>query len=158
MECVIKDQLVAYLASKNLISKQQHAFLTRRSTVTNLLECMNDWTISLQHRLNVDTIYIDFSHAFDGVVHSKLLQKLNSFGIHGLLLMWIAEFLSNRIQRVVLEHCFSDWSPVLSGIAQGSILGPILFILFIDDISEVCSGEVSHQLYADDLKLYSSIV
>jgi hypothetical protein len=119
---------------------------------------MHDWTMSLRHKLSVDTIYIDFSHAFDSVVHSKLLHKLKNLGITGLLLEWIGAFLSNRFQRVVLEHCFSDWCPVISGIAQGSVLGPILFILFIDDVAVVCSGAISHQLFADDLKLYTSLV
>ena len=66
--------------------------------------------------------------------------------------------LTNRYQRVVLEHRFSEWCAVISGIAQGSVLGPILFILFIDDVAEVCSGDVSHQLFADDLKLYTTVV
>jgi len=157
MECVIKDQLVSYLLRNGLISKQQHAFLTKRSTISNLLECIHDWTLSLQNKLAIDTIYIDFSHAFDGVVHSKLLRKLSGFGISGLLLQWIDAFLSNRIQSVVLEHSFSVWSPVISGVPQGSVLGPILFLLFIEDISIICSGEVSHQLFADDLKLYTSL-
>ena len=72
-------------------------------------------------------------------------------------LQWIDAFLSNRSQRVALEGTFSEWKPVISGVAQGSVLGPILFILFIDDIAAVCSGNVRHQLFADDLKLYTGI-
>ena len=114
--------------------------------------------MSLHHKSSVDVIYIDFSHAFDSVVHSKLLYKLTSLGITGLLLEWINSFLSNRIQCVVLEHCFSDWCPVISGVPQGSVLGPVLFILFINDISSICSGDVNHQLFADDLKLYTNVL
>ena len=113
--------------------------------------------MSLQHKSSVDVIYIDFSHAFDSVVHSKLIYKLIALGINGLLLEWINSFLSNRVQCVVLEHCFSGWCPVISGVPQGSVLGPILFILFINDISSICPGDVNHQLFADDLKLYTTV-
>jgi hypothetical protein len=157
MESIIKDQLVTYLLAKGLISKQQHAFIKKHSTVTNLLECTHDWAVAMHDYHSVDTIYIDFKGAFDSVVHSKLIFKLNSLGINGNLLRWINAFLSGRSQCVVVEHCFSEWSPVLSGVPQGSVLGPILFILFIDDIAAICSGVISHKLYADDLKLYSTI-
>ena len=157
MESVIKDQLVSYLLSKGLISKQQHAFIKKHSTVTNLLESTHDWAVAMHCSHSVDTIYIDFKGAFDSVVHSKLVFKLRNLGINGCLLQWISAFLSNRTQCVVIEHCFSEWSPVLSGVPQGSVLGPILFILFIDDIAAICSGVITHKLYADDLKLYSTI-
>jgi len=158
MESVIKDQLVSYLHSKNLITSQQHAFIKRHSTVTNLLECTHDWSVAVHGGHAVDVIYIDFSRAFDSVVHSKLIFKLSNLGISGELLQWIEAFLTDRCQCVVVEHCFSSWTPVVSGVAQGSVLGPILFILFINDIGCICNGcTVSHKLFADDLKLYSTI-
>jgi hypothetical protein len=113
MESVIKDQLVFYLLSKGLISKQQHAFIKKHSTITNLLECTHDWAVSVHGNNAVDAVYIDFSRAFDSVVHSKLILKLGSFGINGKLLQWLHAFLTNRFQCVVIEHCFSAWSPVL---------------------------------------------
>ncbi len=157
MECIIKDQLVAYLSAKGLISKQQHAFLAKRSTVTNVLESVRDWHLSFKNRLNVDCIYIDFAHAFDSITRSKMTEKLINFGVCGLLLCWIIAFLSNRFQCVILESCFSEWLPVVSGVPQGSVLGPILFILFVDDVGAIFSGDLNHQLFADDLKLYSSV-
>jgi ribonucleases P/MRP protein subunit RPP40 len=157
MEAIIKDQLIFYLISKGLISKQQHAFIKRHSTVTNLLQCTHDWGVALHSGQSVDVIYIDFSRAFDSVVHSKLLCKLRNFGISGKLLVWISAFLTYRSQCVVVEHCYSVWEPVISGIPQGSVLGPVLFILFIDDIGIVCQGIITHKLFADDLKLYSTI-
>ena len=158
METVVKNQLVFSLVSRGLISRKQHAFLAKRSTITNLLDSLHDWTLELKCKRRVDVVYIDFSHAFDSVVHSKLLTKLHShYGISGLLLQWIGAFLTGRSQCVVVEHAFSAWSPVISGVPQGSVLGPILFILFIDDVSSVCYGNVVHQVYADDVKLYSTL-
>jgi hypothetical protein len=158
MEAIIKDQLVSYLLAKGLISKHQHAFIKKHSTITNLLECTHDWAIAMHGVKAVDAIYIDFSRAFDSVVHSKLLYKLSNYGISGCLLKWISAFLTDRSQCVVLEHCFSEWLPVVSGVPQGSVLGPILFILYIDDISAVFSNStVTYKLFADDCKLYSTI-
>ena len=158
METVIKDQLVSYLLFKGLISKQQHAFIKKHSTITNLLECTHDWAVAVHNSHNVDAIYIDFSRAFDSVVHSKLIYKLSNFGICDKLLLWIQAFLTDRFQCVVTEHCFSTWQPVLSGVPQGSVLGPILFLLYIDDVNTVCLGStITHKLFADDLKLYTAI-
>jgi len=158
MESVIKQQLVNHLLRKGLISKNQHAFVVKHSTVTNLLECVYDWEVSLHSRQPEDTIYVDFSCAFDSVVHAKLIFKLHNLGVGGLLLGWIATFLSNRSQIVVVEHCFSQSSPVKSGVPQGSVLGPVLFILFVNDIAGLGeTNDVTLKLFADDLKIYSSI-
>jgi len=93
------------------------------------------------------------TRAFDNVVHSKLIFKLSTFGISGNLLSWIAAFLNEHFQCVVVEHCNSERLPVLSSISQGTVLGPVIFILFIDDIGIICSGSVAHKLFADDMKL-----
>ena len=157
MEAVVKDSMMTFFLQNNLITKQQHAFLAKHSTTSNLLECTNDWVMSLKHRIAVDTIYIDFSRAFDSVVHSKLLTKLSAYGIDGLSLQWIASFLSGRLQCVVTGNCSSDWAKVLSGVPQGSVIGPLLFIVFINDVESVCHGQCKLKLYADDLKLYSAV-
>ena len=157
MEVIIKDQLVRYLVTKGLINKHQHAFISNHSTATNLLECINDWLVFIKSPNRTDVVYIDFSKAFDTVVISKLLFKLECYGITGLLLRWIQFFLSNRMQCVVLDHCFSSFTDVTSGVPQGSVLGPILFLIYINDIDSVCSGNTHLQLFADDAKLYSGI-
>ena len=157
METVIKDQMVVFLATRGLLSKAQHAFIRRHSTVTNLLECAHDWSMSLHNHIPQDVIYFDFSRAFDAVVHSKLLTKVKSFGFGGKLLEWIGSFLRHRSQRVVVEKMFSNWVKVVSGVPQGSVLGPILFLLYIDDVTLIYPGRVTFKLFADDLKVYNSV-
>jgi len=90
---IIKDQMLHYLLQNNLISKRQHGFLARRSTCSQLTECVNDWSLVLNKRNSVDCAKIDFSKAFDSVVHSKLCVKLASFGIEGNLLLTMDFFL-----------------------------------------------------------------
>jgi len=88
-------QMMEFFAENNLVTKQQHGFLKRHSTSTNLLECLADWTLALNNKLNMDIIYIDYSRAFDSVVHSKLIHKLKCYGIQYELLTWIESFLTN---------------------------------------------------------------
>jgi len=157
MESVIKYQLLNYLLRKQLITKKQHAFIINHSTATNLLECTHDWVVSISKHTCVDVVYIDFSRAFDSIVFTKLLAKLSAYGIDGKLLMWLSAFLHNRCQYVVIENCFSSVADVISGVPQGSVLGPVLFLIFINDIESICCGETALQLFADDLKLYSCV-
>jgi ribonucleases P/MRP protein subunit RPP40 len=156
METIIKDLLVQYIVNKGLINKHQHTFITNHSTATNLLECINDGLVSTKSPNRTDVVYIDFSKVFDSIVTSKLLFKLESYGFTGLLLKWIECFLSNRIQCVVLYHTYSSFNKVISGVPQGSVLGPILFLLYIND-AVICCGHTKVQLFVDDAKLYSSI-
>ena len=104
---------------------------------------------------DVDVIYLDFAKAFDKVPHKRLLRKLSGYGIKGKVYNWIKEFLSNRKQRVVINRTKSEWRKVTSGIPQGSVLGPILFLIFINDMPEVLNCCI--KLFADDAKLYSPI-
>jgi len=157
METIVKDSLLSFLTSKGLITKQQHAFLKRRSTTTNLLDSIHDWFVTLCNRMSIDSVYVDFAKAFDSIVFSKLLIKLESYGICGELLTWIEAFLKERHQCVKVESCLSDWVPVVSGVPQGSVLGPVLFIIFINDITEICCGQCKMNLFADDLKIYTSV-
>ena len=157
MESIIKDQLLQYFLHNNFISKNQHAFISQRSTATNLLDSTTDWVLTLNSSQSTDIAYVDFSRAFDSIVFSKLLYKLQMYGISGSLLKWISSFLYGRTQRVVLENNFSSISNVLSGVPQGSVLGPVLFIIFINDIETVCAGSVKLTLYADDAKLYLNV-
>jgi len=154
METVIKDEMLSFLLKHNKITKQQHGFLSKRSTVTQLLECVNDWSLALNYKQSVDCIYIDFAKAFDSVVHSKLCAKLAAIGIKGKLLNWIVSFLSCRTQQVKVGGQLSSTVNVISGVPQGSVLGPLLFLVYINDLVDVFDSKLEVKLFADDVKIY----
>ena len=140
-----------------LINKVQHGFLRNRSCITQLLGVRHDIGKNLDRNKQVDVLYLDFSKAFDSVDHGILLHKLQMHGINGTLLQWFENYLNERWQRVVIEDVASAWSPVTSGVPQGSILGPLLFVMFINDLPDNVSPGTVSSLYADDSKLYREI-
>ena len=116
------------MTSNNLFSPAQHGFVTGKSCVTQLLEFMEELTESLDSGEDVDVIYLDFCKAFDKVPHRRLLKKLYNYGITGKIFSWVKEFLSDRKQRVTIKGSKSEWRTISSGIPQGSVQGPILFL------------------------------
>ena len=142
-----------HLDANELFSHDQYGFRAKRSCVTQLLEALEEWTSLLDEGNSIDVIYFDFAKAFDFVPHHRLLSKLNSYGIRGSVLQWIVAFLHNRKQRVALNGFKSSWTDVLSGVPQGSVLGHLLFLIYINDIPD-CIENCSVKIFVDDLKLY----
>lgn len=124
--------------------------------MTQLLSTFNDLAKPRNLSIATDVIFLDLAKAFDSVPHERLLLKLKSNGINGCLLDWLRHFLIGRKQRVVVRGTCSDWSSVTSGTPQGTILGPLLFLLYINDITECVSSTI--KLYADDTEIYRELV
>ncbi|KAK7105260.1 hypothetical protein V1264_016666 [Littorina saxatilis] len=153
MEKLVRSSITQHLEENDLISREQHGFVKGRSCVTHLLEVLDDWTSAMEDGSCIDAIYMDFKKAFDTVPHGRLLSKLKAIGLQGKLLNWIQAFLSNRHQQVVVNGSHSAPAPVTSGIPQGSVLGPVLFVMYINDLPRVVNNSV--KLFADDTKLYA---
>ena len=160
MERVIANEISQYLDRSNLLNSAQHGFLRGKSTTTNLLETVSEWTVTLEnHNVNnVTTIFIDFQKAFDSVSHKKLITKLKLYGISGNVLNLIQDFLADRTQVTRVNNEYSYTSQVTSGVVQGSCLGPLLFIIFINDLPDIFIKYIRSKIYADDYKLYTEIV
>ena len=154
-EKFIRDAMYQHLTDNNILSPDQFGFCSGRSCVTQLLVTANDWLFSLDNKTPVDAIYLDFSKAFDSVPHQRLIHKLNSYGIQGNLLKWVSDFLSDRSQYVTINDKQSDTIPVTSGVPQGSVLGPTLFVYYINDLPN--STDQLVRLFADDSKIYAEI-
>ena len=156
-ERVMRNKLVDHLEENNLLPDSQHGFRKRRGCLTQLLNHMDNIFNELNSGNEVDVVYLDYSKAFDKVNHSILLAKLEKLGIGGKILAWIKDFLSDRYQTVVVEGKKSSFEIVRSGVPQGTVLGPILFIIYVADLQ----NRVLHcdtGTFADDTKLQKRIV
>lgn len=154
-ESLIHHQLYTYLTSNSLLTSCQSGFHPAHCTQDVLLKTVDDWKISLDNGKHVRTILIDLTKAFDSIDHTLLLRKLSSLGIQRKELNWFSEYLSGRSQRVCIESTYSEWANITKGVPQGSILGPLLFLIFVNDLPDVVT-KCSINLYADDTTIYYS--
>ena len=145
--------MMDFLVKHKLINTSQHGFLKARSCLTNLLCFFEEITKWVDDGSPVDVIYLDFQKAFDKVPHQRLILKLKSHGMGNSIINWIEQWLTDRRQRVVIDGEVSSWKSVLSGVPQGSVLGPILFLVYINDLEEGVTGKILK--FADDTKLFT---
>ena len=153
VESIIKDDLLRHLKSNKLINTSQHGFTKNRSCTTNLLEFLELITKEVDNGKSVDVVYLDFAKAFDKVPTARLLKKLKAHGVEGKVAAWVKAWLTDRTQRVSVRGKFSSWQQVLSGVPQGSVLGPVLFTIFINDLDSSVTRQQIIKKFADDTKV-----
>ena len=152
MEHILYSQMTHHFESNNILVDVQFGFRSHHSCESQLLITVNDLVRAPDQKVQTD---VDFSKAFDRVSHSRLLQKLHYYGIWGSMLRWLRALLSNRTQQVMVNGSFSSLCTVTSGVPQGSVLGPALFLIYINDITAGIKSQI--RLFADDCLIYRSI-
>ena len=155
MEHILYHHIMAHLEQLNILKDYQHGFRKGRSCETQLIITVDEITKSLDNRSQADLLILDFSKAFDTVPHARLLKKLEHYGINELVLGWIRSWLLNRSQRVIIDGASSNEVSVRSGVPQGTVLGPLMFLIYINDIGEHITSNL--RLFADDSLLYCAI-
>lgn len=156
-EHVIAKQMAIFLETNGLICRQQHGFRQGLSTLSQLIETLHDFAAAVDNREQVDVICIDFAKAFDKVSHHKLLFKLKRTGVNENILKWIEAYLTNRKQLVRIDGFESESLDVYSGVPQGSVLGPLLFLVYINDVVDIVNPPVKIKLFADDCLIYAPV-
>ena len=155
LESVLRDSIVEHLQLFSLIKDTQHGFVKKRSCLSNLLKFLNFTCNQVDSGEAVDVIYLDFQKALDKVPHKRLIRKVQADGVGGKILRWITNWLTDREQRVMIKQYSSQWSNVLSGVPQGPVLDPLLFVIYINDIDNSVISKLSK--FADDTKVFNVV-
>ena len=155
MKYILYLFIAKHIAKNNIIINEQHGFRNKLSTIKQLINTTTDWANTLNNKGQTDIIFLDFSKAFDKISRTFLLSKLHYYGIGNHTLSWIGAFLSNRTQTTVVNGVLASYVEVTSGVPQGSILGPMLFLLYINDINNAITSQI--KLFADDSVLHRNI-
>ena len=129
-EHAVYNQIFKHLTAHNILTSDKHGFKKHYSCNSKLLSTIEDFSLNFDSGAQIDAIFLDFSKAFDKVPHECQFLKLSHYGVQGTLLDWIRDFLMNRTQQVVLNNIISESANVVSGVSQGSVLGPLLFLLY----------------------------
>ncbi len=154
LESILRDSVLKHLNSQQLISQHQHGFVSGKSCLTNLLETFERITDELDQGNCPDMIYLDYRKAFDSVPHKRLIYKLGRYGIRGKVLDWFECLLTNRKQKVTVRGQSSSTADVFSGVPQGSVVGPLLFILYVNELPESLVSDF--KMFADDSKIFNN--
>jgi len=154
-EYIMREALVTHLEKLHLLYESQHGFRRGRSCLSNLLTFLEKVTKAIDDGLSMDVVYLDLAKAFDKVPHERLIRKLTSHGIEGEVRRWLENWLKGRQQRVCIDGNLSAWSCVTSGVPQGSVIGPILFLIYINDLDLGVENDILK--FADDTKLYGVV-
>lgn len=156
-EHIIANYITTFLNDNKVLTPHQHGFRKGFSTVTQLTSVIHTFASVLNSAGQMDVIFLDFSKAFDVISHAKLIYKLELIGLPNFIIRWISSYLSHRTQFVCIDDCYSNHLPVTSGVPQGSVLGPLLFLIYINDITNVITTPVQIRLFADDCVLFHQI-
>ena len=155
LEHIVTSNLNNFLETSGTLTPCQHGFRSCRSCESQLIELTSHISSLMDKGEEVDACFLDFSKAFDKVDHKKLVQKLSNIGVSQQIVTWVEDFLRNRTQAVVVDGHSSSPCPVTSGVPQGSVVGPILFLIYINDLPNAVKSNV--RLFADDTVIYATV-